>query len=861
MNRGAASAASRTICVLSLILLLCPHLAAATPPTKAQQAAIAALPETYRAWLEEVEIILTDEERTTFLALAKDYQRDAFIERFWAVRDTVKRTARNEFRDAWEASLQQAKAMFGGIKDGRTRAMLLNGVPDERVESNCSLILVPTEVWFYGPSQHFREGHVVVLYRKWAAGPFRLWEPDEGIDVLFSGESGPLGDQHSLSEIASPGDKGCGEDEHARRILAGIQWVLSEAADWIYVQKMIDQPPKPPGAEWVSAFNSYSTDVPAGAPPLPAKLDLAFPGRMQSRTVVQGVVTVPPGAAAQARLGEARSYNLLLNGEVLAGGELLDSFRYKFDLPAPDAPAAPEAIPLVFERPLRPGDYTLIVKLEDVNSGRFYREERPLSVPLMATAARVTSAPRTPEEAEAARVLAEADAALRSGETTIKLVPPLGELRAGMQRFDTLTTGPGIDRVTFALDGKAVLTKRSLPFSVELDLGTVPRTRTLAVAAYDAQGNTLASDEIQVNATGNRFRVHLIEPQKGKRYESSLLAHAEVDVPEEETLERVEIYLDEARVATLYQPPWVHPVVLPKATGLAYVRAVAYLADGSSTESLVFVNAPEEMAQINVDFVELYATVLDRQGHPVTPLVMDALAARDFAVSEDGARQQIVRCEPVSDLPIHAAVAIDISASMAPHLEKVQNAALQFLQGMMRPKDRAEVITFNDHPAQVVKFTRDLKTLAGGLAGLKAERGTSLYDSLIFSFYTFNGLKGRRALLLLSDGRDEGSRFGFEEALDFARRAGVTVYSIGLGDEVDKRKLTRIAQETGGRAFFPRKAEELAAIYAGIEAELRSQVLIAYQSTSTRNDPGFRVVDLKVNRPGVEVKTIRGYYP
>jgi VWFA-related protein len=844
--------------LIAVLFLIFPALAAASPPTKAQAAAIAVLPDAYRAWLEEVEIILTDDERATFLALAKDYQRDAFIQRFWAERDTVKRTARNEFRDAWEANLQQAKTMFGGVQDGRTRAMLLNGIPEERVESSCSRILVPTEVWFYAPSQHYREPLVLVLYRKWAAGPFRLWDPNEGLDVLFTDESGPLGTHHSLGEVASPGDVGCGEDTHARKMADGIGFVLSQAQDWIYIQKLIDEPPKPPGGEWVSAFNSYSTDVPAGAAPLPAKLGLAFPGRLQSRTVLQGVVTVPPGAAGQAHLGEAHTYNLLLNGEVLAHGELLDSFRYKFDLAVPDAP---EAIPLAFERPLRPGDYTLIVKLEDVNSGKVFREERALSVPLMATAAPVAAAPRTPEEAESARVLAEANAALLSTEATIKLVPPLGELRAGMQRFDTLTTGPGIDKVTFALDGKPVLTKRSLPFSVELDLGNVPRTRTLAVAAYDAQGGTLASDEIQINATGNRFRVHLIEPQRGKRYESSLLARAEVDVPEDETLERVEIYLNEAKVATLYQPPWVQPVALPKGEGLAYVRAVAYLADGSSTESLVFVNAPEEMAQINVDFVELYATVLDRQGHPVTHPVMDALGARDFAVSEDGAKQQIVRCEPVTDLPIHAAVAIDISASMEPNLEKAQNAALQFLQGMVRPKDRAEVITFNDHPAQVVKFTRDLKALAGGLSGLKAERGTSLYDSLIFSFYTFNGLKGRRALLLLSDGKDEGSRFGFEEALDFARRAGVTVYSIGLGDDVDKRKLARIAEETGGRAFFPHKAEELAAIYAGIEAELRSQVLIAYQSTSNRNDPGFRVVDLKINRSGLEAKTIRGYYP
>jgi Ca-activated chloride channel homolog len=348
-----------------------------------------------------------------------------------------------------------------------------------------------------------------------------------------------------------------------------------------------------------------------------------------------------------------------------------------------------------------------------------------------------------------------------------------------------------------------------------------------------------------------------VEPQQGKRYTSSLLARAEVEAPQDETVERVELYLNDAKIATLYQPPWVHPVVLPKGESLAYVRAVAYLTDGSSAEHLVFVNAPAEMAQVNVDYVELYATVLDRQGRPVTA----DLTARDFSVSEDGVHQQIARCERVTDLPIHAAVAIDVSASMEPNLDAAKGAALQFLERMVRPKDRAEVITFNDHPALGVRFTRDVKALAGGLAGLKAERGTALYDSLIFSFYTFNGLKGRRALLLLSDGKDEGSRFTFEEALDFARRAGVTVYAIGLGDEVDKKKLAKISEETGGRAFFPRQASELAAIYQGIEEELRSQILITYQSTTNRTDPGFRVVDLKVVRPGMEAKTMRGYYP
>ena len=883
-----ASRAYRFAFLILFFLLLLPLAAsAATSPTSSsfldrrvseeEKAAVARLAEKYRAWLDEVDVLITEEERAVFLALEKDYQRDAFIKQFWEMRDKLKRTARNEFRERFEGNVEQARSLFKDLKDGRSRILLLNGPPDERVESGCPLLLWPLEVWFYTRNDLVPEMFAVVLYRKWGAGPFRVWNPGEGTDVLFAqsvleqravvsapqaagrgeGRGGEgVVNGHSLGEIMDF-SAGCGDWDHARKLVAGIAWVQSQGLRWEFLEARISTRPEAPGGEWVSVFNSYSTDVPEGAVPLPASLELSFPGRFQNRTVMQGVLTVPAGAAGQAALGEARSYNLLLTGEVLRDGELFDSFRYKFDMPAA---SEAEALPLAFERPLRPGEYTLVVKLQDINSGnggRFFREERALSVPVTANAAPAPLVARTAEEAESARILAEANAALRSGETTIKIVPPFGQLQTGMQRFDTLTTGPEIARVTFALDGKPVLSKKAPPYSVELDLGSVPRTRTLGAAAYDAAGELLASDEIQINAAGNRFRVRLAEPQKGKRYESSLLARAEVEAPEGEAVERVELYLNETRVATLYQPPYVHPIVLARGEPLAYVRAVAYLTDGNATESVVFVNAPEYLEQIDVDLVELYTTVLDRQGRPVT----SGLAARDFAVSEDGVRQQVVRFDRVTDLPIHAAVALDVSASMEGSLEKAQAAALRFLQGTVRPKDRAAVITFNDHPMLAVKFTRDLKTLAGGLAGLKAERGTALYDSLIFSFYCFNGLKGRRAILLLSDGKDEGSRFTYEEALEFARRAGVTVYSIGLGDAVEKRKLARIAEETGGRAFFPANAEELPAIYAAIEEELRSQYLLAYQSTSTRSDPGFRTVDLKVNKSGLEGKTIRGYYP
>jgi VWFA-related protein len=836
-------------------LLLVPFLlfttltpAAAEKPTraerKAQKEAIEKLPDKYRQWLRTVELLITDEELASFLALEKDYQRDAFINHFWEVRDTYKSTARNEFRARWEANVQVALTAFGSLEDDRARVLLLNGPPSGRVVSTCSSIIWPLEVWFYVGSDRMRSEFVVVFYRKWGAGPFRVWTSLDGLATLFNQGAGSTGEPN-LGAVAS----GCRDGD---KLAGGIAWVLRQGLGYELLQQRIMEKPQDQSGEWVSSFKSYSTDMPAGATPLPAKLDIDFPGRYQNRTVVQGLVSVPSDAAGKAALGNANTFNLQLNGEVLQDGKLFDIFRYKFDFP-PVAAGSGENLPVIFQRHLRPGEYSLIVKLEDLNSGKIFREERKISVP---ASDRVAPAPRTATNEESARLLREANAAIANGETSLKLIRPFGEIQTGLQRFDTLTTGSNIAQVTFALDGKPVLTKKRPPFSVELDLGNVPRPRTLSAIAHDVSGSEVAADEMLINSAANRFQVRLLDPQKGKRYQHSLLARAEVQAPEGKTVERVEFFLNETRLATVYQPPFQQPIVLPKSEEIAYVRAVAYLADGNATEHLVFVNAPANLSEVNINFVELYTTVLDKQRRPV-----EGLEQKDFTVSEDGTRQEIARFERVTDLPIHAAVALDVSASMEDSLDKAKQAALEFFQRTIRPKDRAAVITFNDHPNLSVKFTNDVPALAGGLAGLKAERGTALYDSVIFTLFYFTGVKGQRALLLLSDGKDEGSRFTYEDALDYARRAGVTIYAIGLGDELEKRKLSRLAEETGGSAFFLKSAEELPGIYAIIERELRSQYLIAYQSSNISGGTDFRTVELKVGRPGLEVKTIRGYYP
>lgn len=841
-NRSLSLSALATLAVLGLAL------ATALPARAKEKDAdlVKALPAKYQTWLEEVDVLISKEEKASFLELREDYHRDAFIERFWKARDPYPDTARNEFRDRYQETVAHARATYSDLKEERARMLLLNGEPADVRAVQCSTLLWPIELWIYAGSDRVRSDFFLVFYRKWGGGRFVLWRPIEGLEQLFQDQMG--GQSPGANALLRMIYDRCYRGDEVAGILGSI--VSQGAMGYEMLLAEVTEKPDPPESEWVSTFEAYSTDLPQGAATLPARVEVLFPGRRQNRTAVEGVVTVPLAEAGQAALADFRSYNFVLTGEVLAGSELFDSFRYKFDVPVPEAGG--ESLPLVFQRYLRPGSYRLVVKLEDLNSKKFFRADLPLTVPA------VGETPPPPPDAETARLLAEANAVLAMGETTLQIIEPQGELLSGMRRIDTLVTGSDITRVTFRLDGREVLIKKTPPYSVELDLGSLPRPRTLEAFAYDASGRELASDRVIVNATPHRFSVRLAEPRRGVTYKGSLVARAEVEVPEGRSVERVEFFLNETRVATLYQPPFEQPIVLPENEPLAYVQAVVYLPDGNSTQDLVFVNAPDLLEEIDIQFVELYTTALDRDGRPSL-----GVEEKDFRVFEDGVAQEIRRFEVVRDLPIHTAVVLDVSGSMEESLSQAREAALGFFQQILTPKDRAALVTFNDRPTLNVKFTNEVNALAGGLAGLKAERGTALYDSLIFGLYYFNGIKGQRALLLLSDGKDESSRFKYEDALEYARRAGVTIYAIGL--ELPKgearRELSHFTDATGGRAYFLDSVAGLPAIYAAIEEELRSQYLIAYQSGNTAKSTAFRALEVKVERPGFEAKTIRGYYP
>lgn len=808
----------------------------------ALEAAEEALPLEFKKFLDDVHYVISETEREAFLAVTQDYQRRAWIERFWRVRDSYPDTPRNEFRARWEERLLYVEQEFEGPRSDRAWMFLLNGEPDGRLKFQCTMVTWPIEIWFYRHSDQVGHEFFLLFYRRANQPIYELWHPSDGLDRLLD---------YGVSAQGAAGDiQSCKDGDVAA---SAINWLLrSNGMEFGMLMARLIEPPEAPSAEWTLTFEAYTTDVPEDAEPLNASLEVRYPARYQARTVLEALVEIDPSSARPDTVGGQSSYNFFLTGEVLREDALFENFRYKFDLPlgsAADIEGAP--ILLSFERRLRPGDYRLVLKIEDLNGARFARLEQPLEVPtLEAPAARQL-------DPAVQKIIDQAEAVLSSEVPTVQLLEPPGELQTGLVRFDTLATGD-ISEVRFWLDGNQVARKRRAPFSVELDLGSVPRVHVLRATAHDEDGAEVASDEISMNSGRNRFALRFAEPREGVKYEGEVQVEIDLAVPDGSLVERLELFLNDEPVATLYQEPFSQRVELPPGDAITYLRAAAFLVDGNSTDAVVYVNAPDYLEILDIQYVELYATALHRSGRPV-----EDLRADQVTILEDGAPQEILRFQRVTDLPVHVQVMLDVSASMVNRLTTAREAALGLFQSAITPRDRAALVTFNDHPYLASDFTNDTAKLAGSLAGLKAERGTALYDALVFGLYYLNGIKGQRALLLLSDGKDESSRFSFEQTLEYAQRSGVAVYAIGLGRQVGpaRRALSRLATQTGGRSFFISDVGELAGVYDQILGELRSRYLITYQSTNTSGDRRFREIEVDAKAPGVSVRALKGYYP
>ena len=839
----AAACASLTLCLAAAAAL-------------AQEAATATLDRRHAEFLDAASAILTDTERRVFGELRHDYQRDAFVKRFWSVRDPYPETPQNEFRERFDRARETAEERFGGDRGARFEALLLHGAPQRTIRTTCRLLRT-LEIWHYPHSPVVRGEFYLVFLRQ--GGGYRLWTAADGLSGIVA-FTGLVADRSSqIAEIGRQCARG-----------GDVLTALGLALDW---EAMGGEPePGKANDEWALAFLDRSTEAPAGALQLPAEIAMRYPGRRGSRTVVQAIVGIDPALLPAAEKGRRR---FVLDGEVLRQGELFENFRYRFEPRTQNRAGAGDggAVPLVMQRYLRPGAYRLVVKVRDLDTGFYFAADADIDVPLVPRTPAAGAAPAAVAAAAAAPAilpdwLGEANAAgpheVESDDHTVRILPLPERLITGRVRIGADAEGSHIHRLAFSVDGRELISKRRPPYEVEIDLGPAPRVHTLRADAYDQQGGVLASDEVLVNSGPHRFTVRLTSPQRGAAHTRSVRAVAEVEAPRHERLDRVEFFLNDTRTATLYQPPFEQPIPIDPGEPLSYVRAVAHLRSGAWAEDLVFVNSRNLVERVDVALIELYTSVTDRSGAPLR-----GLTESDFQVFVDGEPQSLQRFDRAANLPVHAGILFDTSTSMADRIDAAEEAALHFFELVLGPQDRACLITFNDRPELAVGFTGSKETLAGGLADLATEGETALYDSVLYALYYFGGLRGKRALILLTDGGDSSSEHRFEDVLDFAQRTQVAIYSIGI--DIDsrellvRRRLQQLCNETGGRCFFITSPGELKRVYERIETEVRSQYLLVFESPEGEPDT-FRKVEVKLANPrpqgrrGPKVQTIPGYF-
>jgi Ca-activated chloride channel family protein len=269
-----------------------------------------------------------------------------------------------------------------------------------------------------------------------------------------------------------------------------------------------------------------------------------------------------------------------------------------------------------------------------------------------------------------------------------------------------------------------------------------------------------------------------------------------------------------------------------------------------------------------VDIVSLNVTVMDGVQRYVTDI-----DENEFSVFEDGVKQDITFFNRRQQ-PIALSLLLDSSASMEQHLPILQSAAVNFVR-RLKSDDLAQVIDFDSSVQVRQGFTGNQPELEGAIGKMQAGGSTSLHNAIYIALKELRKVRAvseedvrRQALVVFSDGEDTSSLVSFDEVLDLAKRSETAIYSIALrGADVQTKGfreaefvMRTLAQETGGRSFFPARIDDLNGVYSQIADELASQYTLGYTSKNGRRDGAWRRVVVQVSRPSLTPRAKKGYY-
>jgi VWFA-related protein len=294
-------------------------------------------------------------------------------------------------------------------------------------------------------------------------------------------------------------------------------------------------------------------------------------------------------------------------------------------------------------------------------------------------------------------------------------------------------------------------------------------------------------------------------------------------------------------------------------------------------------DAPAPAISVEVSLVNILASVHDKHGGLVGNLTKD-----DFTILEDGKPQAIKYFTKETDLPLTIGLLIDVSGSQRNLLDIEKHAAHQFFAQVLRKKDEAFLISFGEDSELLQDYTNSPKLLQAGLSQLQVNsgvggfgpgpvptisqpRGTVLYDAVYLAANEkLRAEVGRKVIVLITDGIDEGSKLKIEEAIEAAQKSDVVIYSMDYADpsayggfgfaHVSDFALQRMSGETGGRVFKVDRRLTLEDAFKQLQDEMRSQYSIAYTSTNPEENGGFRKLIVKVADKNMKVQVRKGYY-
>lgn len=457
----------------------------------------------------------------------------------------------------------------------------------------------------------------------------------------------------------------------------------------------------------------------------------------------------------------------------------------------------------------------------------------------------------TSRATHASFVLAALFAATTLAAQTVRITERPSGLVHGTLYVPVVATPP-VTRLELYINNVLYTQGLGRTLTAQVSTGDYIRRMRLRAVGYDAAGAVAGEDEIVLNDPRPPFRVSL---SAGGGSLSATITH-----PIETEISGVDFFIGEEKIASVASPPYAAAYDPKRNPGAVYARVVARSSAGEEANDVVFFG---DRANDAVD-VSLQHIPLSVASGTTTPRLAD------LTLYDDGNPRKIEALVPASEQPLYVVLLIDYSESMLEELPVVKVAAKQFAKALLRPQDRIAVVGFNQKTFWLTGFTNDFEEAAAAVDRIRPAGETHLYDSAIEMLFELQRMPGRHALVVLTDGVDQGSAFKLDHLMYYARYAGVPVYPIvknkmlsrlmrfGIG-RLEARRLAVIARDTGATTFIIQKERELPAVYQRIAAELRQQYQLVFYSAPGASDQWHA---LRVDtRGGQTLRIPRGYFP